>query len=439
MKTTVAMRPGFAGRALAATLLAGATLFGGAAHAADDVSGEITVWSWNVAAAALQAVVPAFNKEYPNVKVTVQDLGNQPVYDRGLAGCAAGGTDMPDVYSVENGEAEVFWNRFPECFSDLKTMSADEGALLAKFPAFKLTELTVGDKVYALPWDSGPAVVFYRRDLYEAAGVDPATIATWDDFIEAGKKVIAKAGGNTKFVSTNGDTSWFRMLANQAGCAYFDEKGESITIGQPGCVQALETIKKINDAGLFMSGNWDETLTAIKANALASAVYGGWYEGSIRGNAPDQSGKWGVFKLPAFEKGGNQTANIGGSALAIPASSKNPKAALAFVNFANGRPDSQITQLKTSGLVPTLPEAVNDPFVKEAQPYWGGQKVWEVVLSTLPDIKPSRGTQYFAEADSLVSAAYTNFLKGQGGSAQAVLDDAANQIAGATGLPIAGK
>ena len=439
MKTMVELRPGRAGRTVAAALLAASLLAGGSARAADDVSGEITVWSWNVAAAALQAVVPAFNKEYPNVKVTVQDLGNQPVYDRGLAGCAAGGTDLPDVYSVENGEAEVFWSRFPECFTDLKAVGADEAALLGKFPAFKLTELTVGDKVYAMPWDSGPAVVFYRRDLYEAAGVDPATITTWDEFIEAGKKVLAKAGANAKFVSLNGDTSWFRMLANQAGCAYFDDKGESITISQPGCVQALETIKKINDAGLFMNGNWDETLTAIKANALASAVYGGWYEGSVRGNAPDQSGKWGVYKLPAFEKGGNQTANIGGSALAIPASSKNPKAALAFVNFALGRPDSQITQLKASGLVPTLPEAVNDPFVKEAQPFWGGQKVWEVVLGTLPDIKPSRGTQYFAEADSLVNAVYAEFLKGDGGTAQAALDQAADQIASATGLPIAGK
>jgi len=439
MKTRTEIRLGGTGRWFAAALVAGTMLGSGPVRAADDVSGEITVWSWNVAAAALQAVVPAFNKEYPNVKVTVQDLGNQPVYDRGLAGCAAGGTDMPDVYSVENHESEVFWNRFPDCFSDLKAMSADEGALLAKFPAFKLTELTVGDKVHAMPWDSGPVVVFYRRDLYEAAGVDPATIATWDDFIEAGKKVVATAGGNTKFVSTNGDTSWFRMLANQAGCAYFDEAGETITVNQPGCVAALETIKKISDAGLFMNGNWDETLTSIKANALASAVYGGWYEGSIRGNAPDQSGKWGVYKLPAFEAGGNQTANIGGSALAIPSASKNPQAALAFVNFANGRPDSQITQLKASGLVPTLPEAINDPFVKEEQPYWGGQKVWEVVLSTLPDIKPARGTQFFSEADSLVSAVYTNFLKGEGGSAQAALDEAANQIASATGLPIAGQ
>lgn len=416
------------------TGVAMAVLAAGAARAQSDVSGEVRVWSWNVAAKALEAVVPAFNKQYPNVKVVIEDLGNTAGYDRGLAGCAAGGSGMPDVYQVENHESEVFWARFPDCFRDVKTMAADEAGLLAKFPPFKLTELTVGDKVYGVPWDSGPTAVFYRRDMYEKAGVDPASIETWDDFVEAGKKVVAANGAGVKFASSNADTSWFRMLANENGCAYFDEAGETVTINQPGCVAALEVVGKIAKAGLFQSADWGETLQAINGNKLASAVYGGWYEGSIRSAAPDQSGKWGVYLMPAFEKGGNRAANIGGSSLAIPSASKNPEAALAFVNFALGTPEGQAIQLKASGLVPTLPDAVNDPFVKEPQPYWGGQKIWETIIGTLPDIKPARGTQYFAEADNVFLTVYSDFLNGNG-EAKDVLDRAAEEISGATGLP----
>src|SRR5690606_20508694 len=140
-------------------------------------------------AEALRATIPSFNEKYPNVKVDVIDLGNQNVFDRGLAGCAAGGVDLPDVYSIENNEAEVFWSRFPECWTDLRTLGAEE--LLDEFPDFKWAELIHDGKIYAIPWDSGPVVVFYRRDLYEAAGIDPAQIQTWDDFIEAGKKMLA--------------------------------------------------------------------------------------------------------------------------------------------------------------------------------------------------------------------------------------------------------
>ncbi|TIO99169.1 MAG: extracellular solute-binding protein, partial [Mesorhizobium sp.] len=112
-------------------------------------------------------------------------------------------------------------------------------------------ELEVGDKAYAMPWDSGPVAVFYRRDFYEKAGVDPASIKTWDDFIAAGKKIQAANPGvimtNADF---NGDTEFFRMISNEQGCAYFAEDGQSITVNQPKCVDAMTKVKEMKDAGI---------------------------------------------------------------------------------------------------------------------------------------------------------------------------------------------
>ncbi|WP_152047135.1 extracellular solute-binding protein [Aureimonas psammosilenae] len=422
---------------LVVAALAGAALMAPLAARAQEqkLSGTVTIWSWDVAAKALEAVVPKFNEKYPDVTVKIEDVGNQPTYDRGLAGCAAGGTGMPDIYTVENQESEVFWARFPECFRDVKAMlGPDADALLGKFPAFKLAELTVGEKVYAMPWDSGPIVLFYRRDMFEKAGVDVATIETWDDFVEAGKKIVA-ANEGAKLVSTNGDTTWFRMLANQTGCAMFDPEAQNVTISQPACVQALEGVGKVAKAGLFLQANWGETLQAINADKLAASIYGGWYEGSLRGAAPQQSGKWGIALMPAFEKGGSRASNLGGSALAIPTASQNPEAALAFLRFAVGTPEGQIIQLKASGLVPTLPEAIQDPYVKEPQPFWGNQPIWQTVLGTLDKIKPWRGTQYFAEADNSFIPIFAEFMAGNL-EASAALTQAADEISGATGLPV---
>ncbi len=63
-----------------------------------------------------------------------------------------------------------------------------------QFPDFKRTELEVGDAAYAMPWDS-VRPWFYRRDFYKNAGIDPASIKTWDDFIAAGKKISAANPG----------------------------------------------------------------------------------------------------------------------------------------------------------------------------------------------------------------------------------------------------
>ncbi|AUW47858.1 extracellular solute-binding protein (plasmid) [Rhizobium ruizarguesonis] len=419
---------------LLAATAAVAVLASGSAYAQ---SANLTIWSWNVAASALKSTLPGFNKQFPDIKITVEDLGNSQVFDKTLAACAAGGDGLPDIVSIENFEAEIFWSRFPDCFANLKELgyTAD---IQAKFPDFKRTELEVGDVAYAMPWDSGPVAVFYRRDLYEKAGVDPSTISTWDDFIAAGKKISAANPGVVMAQADfNGDSEWFRMIANEQGCGYYSTDGQNITINQPACVASLQKVKEMKDAGTLTSANWDEKIQANTAGKAASQLYGGWYEGTVRSTSPDLKGKWGVYRMPSLTADGPHAANLGGSSLAISATSANKEAAWKFVNYALGTDEGQITMLKEFGLVPSLLSAEKDPFVNEPQPYWGGQKVWADILATLPKIVPSRGTAFQSDAEAIFKATQTKFFAGGYPDAKAALDDAAKQIASATGLPIA--
>jgi len=400
-------------------------------------SANLTIWSWNVAASALKSTLPGFNKQFPDIKVTVEDLGNSQVFDKTLAACAAGGDGLPDIVSIENFEAEIFWSRFPDCFANLKELgyTAD---IQSKFPDFKRTELEVGDVAYAMPWDSGPVAVFYRRDMYEKAGVDPSTISTWDDFIAAGKKIsAAKPGTVMAQADFNGDSEWFRMIANEQGCGYFSTDGQNITINQPACVASLQKVKEMKDAGTLTAANWDEKIQANTAGKAASQLYGGWYEGTVRSTSPDLKGKWGVYRMPSLTADGPHAANLGGSSLAISATSANKEAAWKFVNYALGTNEGQVTMLKEFGLVPSLLSAEKDPFVSEPQAYWGGQKVWADILATLPKIVPSRGTAFQSDAEGIFRATQAKFFAGGYPDAKTALDDAAKQIAAATGLPIA--
>jgi lactose/L-arabinose transport system substrate-binding protein len=399
-------------------------------------SGEITIWSWNVAASSLKATIEGFNKQFPDVKVTVQDLGNQPTYDKSIAGCAAGGEGLPDIVTIENGEAENYWSQFPDCFVDLHTLgyTAEDQA---KFPDFKRTELEVEGKAYAMPWDSGPVAMFYRRDFYKKAGVDPSSIKTWDDFIAAGKKIQAANPDVTMTnADFNGDSEFFRMISNEQGCAYFAADGQSITVNQPGCVASMTKIKEMKDAGIISSADWSTKITNNTAGTVASQMYGGWYEGTIRTESPDGSGKWGVYLMPSLTADGPRAANLGGSSLAITSVSSNKEAAYAYLKYSLATNEGQIAMLKGFGLVPSLISALNDPYVSEGQPYWGGQAVWKDILGTLPKVVPSRGTPFQSDAEIIVRSVQTKYLGGGYPDAKAALDDAASQIASATGLPV---
>ncbi|MBA8881988.1 ABC transporter substrate-binding protein [Phyllobacterium myrsinacearum] len=398
---------------------------------------EITIWSWNVAASSLKSTIESFNKKFPDIKVTVQDLGNQQVFDKTLAACAAGGDGLPDIVTIENFEAEIFWNRFPDCFANLKDLGYTS-EIQAKFPEFKRTELEVSDVAYAMPWDSGPVAVFYRRDYYEKAGIDPKGVRTWDDFIAAGKKIAtANPGVVMAQADFNGDSEWFRMISNEQGCGFFSTDGQTITINQPACIATLDKIKQMKDAGTLTAANWDEKVQANTAGTVASQLYGGWYEGTIRTNSPKLAGKWGVYLMPSLTPDGPHAANLGGSSLAISNGSQNKEAAWTYLNYALGTDEGQIAMLKSFGLVPSLLSAEKQPFVSEPQAYWGGQAVWSDILGTLPKVVASRGTAFQSDADGIYKAAQTKYFASGYPDAKAALDDAANQIASATGLPIA--
>ncbi len=396
----------------------------------------LTVWVWDINKPALESTIESFQAMHPGVQVVVEDVGNQNAYDRGLAGCAAGGLGMPDVYLVENNEAQVFWATFPDCFADLRDFGAED--LKPLFPGFKWAELMSGDAIHAIPYDSGPTAMFYRRDLYAAAGINVAAIETWDDFIAAGQLMNAATDGAVKMgaVAKGADDEWFRMLANQAGCFYFDQAVSGVTVAQPGCALALETLKKLYDADVLAVGGWVEQIQRVQNSIAASAFFGSWYGGVIQAEAPDQAGLWGVYLTPALEPGGIRASNLGGSALAIPASSQNPELAYAFIVNALADEDNQTTILFDYGLTPSLLPLLSSPALYQGVPYFGNQAVWAMILGTLGDVPPVSGSQFFQEAREVMIATVNSYLDGGFPTAQAALDRAAQQISQATGLPV---
>ena len=254
-----------------------------------------------------------------------------------------------------------------------------------------------------MPWDSGPVAMFYRRDFYEKAGVDPASIKTWDDFIAAGKKIQeANPGVTMTNADFNGDTEFFRMISNEQGCGYFATDGQSITVNQPKCVDALDQDQ--GDEGRRHHHRRPTGASKIPDNTagtVATQMYGGWYEGTVRTNAPtDQSGKWGVYLMPSLTADGPRAANLGGSSLAITAASKNKEAACAYVELHAG--DQRGPGDHAEGI---RPGAVADLGARRSLSsrsrcrIWGGQAVWKDILGTLPKVVPSRGTPFQGDAD----------------------------------------
>lgn len=399
------------------------------------MKGEITVWAWNIAAKSLESTVEGFNKKYPNVKVTVQDIGRLDVYDKLTTGLQGGGAGLPDVVAVESDRMDVFTAAFPDGFADLTSRASKYEA---DFDPSKWAQSKINGKIRSIPWDSGPTGLWYRVDVFQQAGVDPKSIETWDDLIAAGEKIKTATGGKVKLLPVDivADDAGYRMMTSQLGtCCYFNSDGK-INIGGAESVRVMTKLKEMNDKGLVANtSGWDGVVGATKNGDVATVPFGVWYSGTIIDQAPDLSGKWDVMLLPAFDKGGNRAANLGGSTLAIPSSSKNQDAAWAFVENALATPEGQNVMMEKFGIWPSYLPAYKAEFYSKPVTYFNNQPIWKMFADQVAKIPAATYTKDYAKGQAVLASAQAKILS-QGGDPATVMAEAASELANQTGREV---
>lgn len=427
-------------QALGATAAAGLTACGNADEQTDSAagppSGSITVWSWHNPAAALTALVPEFRKQYPNVEVKVEDIGNPAIWDKITVAMAAGGQGLADVLHIGVDYLPNYIEKFPNGLADLAKLGANDHK--NSFVASIWQTVSRGEKVYALPWEANASGFFYRADLFSQAGVDATALKTWDGVVEAGKQIKARTGivsiAINKSASRADSANLFQLLLQLQDAFYFDIEGK-IMLGSPQAVTALSIIKKFNDAGLIhdVSGSATAYDDALKAGLIAIAPDPAWYGGYLKSLAPDQTGKWKLGAMPPVTAGGLTAAIVNSTHLCVAGTSKNKRAAYTFAEFAMARPTSQVDIYRSTGVFPALLKAYDDPIFHEADPYFGGQRYAEVFIEELnARSAPTNYTSDYARALKLVDDAQTEVLL-EGADPATVLRDAAKQLAKQTG------
>lgn len=354
----------------------------------------VDVWSWNVAAASLKSLIPAFEEQHPNIDVNITMSGAN-MQSRFLLSLVAG-VGVPDVSQLQLYET-------PRFTPSGRLMDLTDRAMKYKdsfSPAFWSNCLSDG-KVYAIPWDMGPCAVFYKRHLFESYDVDIAAIETWDDYIEVGKRIVEVSGGKTSMLalSVNGLFDYFEMLIQQTGGGVFDAQGRIIINSQRN-VEALEVLRKILESGIAVPVNISthEYFASFQNDRIASYPHAVWMGGSIKDYSADTAGDWGVFRLPAVRPGGLRTSNIGGSVLVIPDKGENRDAAWTFVEYALCTREGQLAQYRDFDLFPCLMSVFDDPFFDEPDPFYGGQKVRRLFATDIDKIPTLVRTKDWAES-----------------------------------------
>ncbi|MBN9104773.1 MAG: extracellular solute-binding protein [Propionibacteriaceae bacterium] len=255
--------------------------------------------------------------------------------------------NTPDVTEIGNTQAPTFTN--VGAFADVSDMYAELGGdkLLQSF----VDVGKVDGKNYALPYYFGSRYMFYRKDIWKAAGVEVPT--TLDAFNTAVKTITEKNPKNIKDFSgffiggqdwRNG-ISW--IFANGGDLAKFENGQWTSTFSDPNSIKGLTQLQEIQksashapktmtDASVYLYLNNSDVIkdgdkvTGKTSLSAATVMAPGWAHWSI-GDLVKKDGKevrnwnddtFGVFVLPGND-GKPAPVFAGGSNIAISAKSKN--------------------------------------------------------------------------------------------------------------------
>lgn len=304
----------------------------------------------------LQAIVDAFEEENPDITVEVTTL---PYADYGTAlqtDLAAG--TVSDVFDIEYANYAQYQANGVLAELDVEDPGAYRESVLEAYQ-------TDGAQ-YALPSSFSTVVLFYNRDLFDAAGLDyPTGDWTWAEEQAAAEQLTDQAAGVWGSHQPVSFYEFYKVL-EQNGGSFLNEDGTEVAFNSPEGVEAAEWL--VGKSGTVMptiedgQGTPDFDTNLFLDGKLAMLHTGIWMFGAFA----DAPFGWDI----AVEPGNTQQASaLFSNAVGVSATSEHQEAAAAFAEFLTSSDVMVETRLDAGWELPaTSDEAALESYLTLGDP-----------------------------------------------------------------------
>lgn len=353
-----------------------------------DVSGDIELWHFwasPVRRNGVQRIKAICEQKLPNITVTdtVKPFGD--IWTANVAAVAAG-SGMPDV--IVSDRPTLPKDAADGVYMSLQEFADRDGITRDQFYDWAWDQTLYEGETYGIPFETDVRVLFWNKQLFEEAGLDPNDPPeTWDELLQYADALDKKnADGSYDriafFPLWNAGFNPFWAYLN--GAPLIDAEGNPV-INSPEAAETLEWIKMWVDR----YGGW-QALKDYQAKfgappndlfmgngvAMFVDIFGynsqlEFYRPRADTNGDDQlTGddprmEWGIANLPYNAAPANWS---GGFSLSIPTGAENPDAAWEFIKCMTG-PEGQASWARDTQAQPTNLIAAKDP-VLLANPNW---------------------------------------------------------------------
>lgn len=361
----------------------------------------VHVWCTSIPAQIIAEFSEQFEALHPQYKVEIQTVGWNSLQEKTLWAVAAD-SNVPDLILgssewtgglVNNGALEPLdkWLS-PEFFSQY--FSSALGTYQFPFVDKDRPGERGPMRQYGIPLDLDMQLMFYRADI-----VDPALEKLgmtefpkdWDGFRRLGEAVYSPRtlrgeSQNLMYLDPEDPVPMRMAFLPASGGKLFSQDLGKAVFDSPESIAAFSFLHQLIDnktAKEWNRATQGEAMELVKSERIAANISGPWYSKILETRVPEQAGKWRVALFPTRAPN-YPTTGLGGSCLAIPRNAQNKPGAIELAKFLASE-EFALAYFKRVGSPPPLRHVWNNAEFDQPMPYFGNQKVYQVVRQAIDD------------------------------------------------------
>jgi oligogalacturonide transport system substrate-binding protein len=308
----------------------------------ENITLRFSWWGGDSRAKATLDVIKQFQDKYPNITIKAE-YGGSDGYNDKISTQLSSGT-APDIMQLANTMPQIYKAQGADYFVDLTKNGFD----FSKFDAEYLKKANNGncDGIQVgVPTGVAGAAFLINKDLAEKAGVtNIATGATWDDFIEAGKKV-QQYNPNTYLLGANTDyiiNTIFKPYIEQitGNSTFADEKNKKVLVTQESLQKSLQLVQDLYKNKVIPAASYSAAYQGDKMQTDPNWISGKYvstlcYISTLEVmTAANKNANYIVGDLPVTKKGEMLGWNTNApQVISVSNKSKNVKEAVSFLNY----------------------------------------------------------------------------------------------------------
>lgn len=338
-----------------------------------DPSSPVTISfeSWVGSDPTMKKFAADFHKLHPNITIKFENVSADNASDK-LTTQIAGG-NPPDVAYIDASGTSDFASRDALVNLDPYIKQSKVVKIGDYVNAFR-TFVTYNGSTWGMPVDGESTGLFYRKDLFKAAGI-AAPPKTWGQFLSDAKKLTipSKKQYGYELFAPEAAYYWYPWLY-QAGGDLLSADGKKVLFTSAAAKKSAAFyvgLAKYSPPDYLNSNSYDGRV-AFAQGQTAMYMAGSWFAGTMHSEYPKIDHKWGAAPLPSGPAGCKTT--IAGDSLVVLKDTKNADAAWLWVEYLS-KPANLATWTYKSPNgteLPPLTSLLNSPDLVKTKPVLKG-------------------------------------------------------------------